>query len=98
MLNLKTCHEFNKCNFKKTIGLQNFYVTSFLEFAILSYLCLLKIIIPQLMQMIKGWVLKMNFNSNELLHTLDFKVKQVFVHLLLRYFFELQEMEYILQL
>ena len=37
----------------------------------------------------------MNFNSNELLHTLDFKVKQVFVHQVFMCFVQLREMEYI---
>ena len=39
----------------------------------------------------------MNFNSNEFLHTLDFKVKQVLVYSVLRYFSKLREMDKILQ-
>ena len=39
----------------------------------------------------------MNFNSNEFLHTLDFKVNQVLVYSVLRYFSELREMDKILQ-
>ena len=39
----------------------------------------------------------MKFNSNEFLHTLDFKVKQVLVYSVLRYFSKLREMDKILQ-